>query len=196
MIDFTFIHVPRTAGTSLRIFLDLGRKGSHITALQARERDGEEAWNAAFTFAFVRNPWDKVVSWFLHGRKRGFPEYRGSFTHWVERECPHHWEAKRLWDRRLWYEPRESASPINSLPFITDLDGKVIVDHVAMFENLLNEVACIGCIVGCEKDLERFAHHHKTRHALDGYRSYYRPHTREIVAVTFQEEIERFNYEF
>lgn len=41
----------------------------HSTAQEIRKVLGEEKWNDCFTFAFIRNPYDQVVSFYHHLRK-------------------------------------------------------------------------------------------------------------------------------
>ena len=53
-----FIHVPKTAGTSMESREFLG-SGGHQTILDFQDEDG---FADAFKFAFVRNPWDRYVS--------------------------------------------------------------------------------------------------------------------------------------
>lgn len=51
----------------------------HMPAWRVREQVGEEVWGSYFKFCFERNPWDKVVSYYLwkkHGQDRDLPAFR------------------------------------------------------------------------------------------------------------------------
>ena len=83
--DSIFIHVPKCAGTSINAFLK--SNGFTMKSLH-QEKDGssdnetgrykigaarrlkraysEREWSGYFKFAFVRNPWDKVLSSFAN----------------------------------------------------------------------------------------------------------------------------------
>ena len=59
----------------------------HMPAWRVRELIGEDVWNSYYKFCFERNPWDKVVSYYLwkkFGQQRavpGFDEYVTQKTH-------------------------------------------------------------------------------------------------------------------
>jgi hypothetical protein len=59
-----FVHIPKTGGTS--ISKALGLFDSHLPASERQKT--EPRWDAVKRFAFIRNPWDHAVSWFLHTR--------------------------------------------------------------------------------------------------------------------------------
>jgi hypothetical protein len=82
-----FVHIPKTAGSSIAKSLALGGGkvqfggmnkvyDTHTTARQLKA--SYPNYDNFFTFAFVRNPWDRLYSWFTflcNGRTVG-PELR------------------------------------------------------------------------------------------------------------------------
>ena len=56
---FIFIHINKTAGTSIGRAVGLPNK-LHLTAREIIDRVGEEAWRKAYKFAFVRNPLSRL----------------------------------------------------------------------------------------------------------------------------------------
>ena len=62
--DFIFIHINKTGGTSIE--KALGLEKDHLTASEKKTAIGKQKWKKIYSFAFVRNPWDKVVSHYHH----------------------------------------------------------------------------------------------------------------------------------
>jgi len=61
--DAMIVHIPKTGGAS--IAKAFGLQDTHKSAVYRRALD-PEAWDCAFTFSIVRNPWERVVSWWLN----------------------------------------------------------------------------------------------------------------------------------
>ena len=61
-----FVHIPRTAGTAIEKSLSVPR-GKAVMAQHKtfKEYLDKQSFNSYFKFSFVRNPWDRIVSWYL-----------------------------------------------------------------------------------------------------------------------------------
>lgn len=76
----------KTAGSSIE--RALGLSFQQRTARELRDLVGRKRWEECFTFAFVRNPWDKVA-WHYHFRVQTNQTFLGEdpigFNEWVVR---------------------------------------------------------------------------------------------------------------
>ena len=64
---FTFIHIPKNAGTAIKRTMKVDvKKNKHCDIHECRELWGDDL---GFTFAVVRNPWDRMVSYHNYMKK-------------------------------------------------------------------------------------------------------------------------------
>lgn len=205
-MNFIFVHVYKTAGTSITEILQpyadippriahnlrkcdkfglselhIGRFHffcNHATAGDIRARLGVRNFDAMFSFGFVRNPWERIVSLY---------HYEHAVT---QRHNPRH--------LALSFEERveQLACSIPRIPpqtrFLFSEQGKQLVSFIGRFETLGADLAYIGARIGISFDALR--HLNATRHA--DYRDYYNPRTKELVGALFAADIAHFGYAF
>ena len=188
---FLFVHIQKTGGTSLtRHFeaqipdLTLHLK-SHTPYSKADER-----YRDYFKAAFVRNPFDRLVSWFsaidrnrknppnllqkeVVGRAKSFDEFI--------RNCVDEMRPDRC-----------RAVNLNQVDYLTDGEGRVAVGFIGRFENFAEDARRLCALLELE-DME-VPHINSSRHAH--YRSYYTAETRKIVEHRFAKDLEYFGYGF
>jgi len=177
-----FIHINKTGGTSIECALHL--RSERLSAREKRARLGERRWQRAFKFAFVRNPWDKVVSHYhyrVRTEKTGLDDGHLPFGDWV----------------RLAYRdrnPRYCDVPLmfaSQFEWIADEEGRLLVDFVGRFERLDEDFAEVCRRIGVRAELPRVK---TTAHAH--YRDFYDDETRAIVARVFAQDLERLGYRY
>lgn len=180
--NYLFIHINKTGGRSIETAL--GCVYEHKTARQKRREMGAEVWADKFTFAFVRNPWDRVVSQYSYRHRTGQEEHVGrdlSFDAWV----------------RAVYGEQEKPVGANDVLFlpqsdwVTDEAGEYLVDFVGRFERFEDDFQHVCDRIGVTKSLP-----HKNKSSRGHYRTYYTDETAGIVARYFAEDIDRFDYSF
>lgn len=68
---FVFVHVSKTGGETLLTLLGLPK--DHRSAWEKKDVIAWRNWEDAWKFAVVRNPWDRLVSWYFHLRRHLLP---------------------------------------------------------------------------------------------------------------------------
>ncbi|MEM6302054.1 MAG: sulfotransferase family 2 domain-containing protein [Pseudomonadota bacterium] len=145
----------------------------HMPATRIRELIGSDIWNSYFTFCFERNPWDKVVSYYL-------------------------WKTEGQQKRQLPFERYVLEKP-HRLPIDSNLycEGqRVIVDKVFEFRELGAALAELRSTLGLTipEPLPR----EKTGVASERkpYAEYYSEQTQRRVGDLFAKEIALMDYRF
>ena len=207
---FLFVHIAKTAGTSVRTTLNrlrwrdpyflpqfiCSRISSltghriackiprHAKVIAAYEMLPREVFDGLFKFAFVRNPWDLQVSSYHH----------------LKRERPH-----LVGDRDFESFLRYKLNPARPYQFhldtsialqsdyLVDLHGKVLVDFIGRFETLGDDFITICQRIGVQPPVLEHKRQAKDR---SGYQKYYTAETAELVAQYFAADIAMFGYTF
>lgn len=203
---YIFIKVSKTAGTSIQHALwrhhgpeDIctgvpasrkkGALSSHATAQQIR-RTYPQIWNNYFKFGYVRNPWDRVVSYYcMHANINwddNFSTIRNTFTKKIQ---------------QLFKKAARTHTPNTSLfnlfsPFTQiALNNKIAIDCVCRFETLNNDFKNV-----CEHLNIPYTGLRKTRNntRVDKrhYSQWYNNDTKNIIATHFSKTITTFEYTF
>lgn len=180
--DFVFIHINKTAGSSIEKALKL--RFEHKTALEKREEIGRERWDGKYVFSFVRNPWDKVVSHY-HYRVRtnqtNLADRHLSFAEWV---CRAYGD-----NDPLYYDNPKMFMP--QIDWLVDENHDLLVNFVGRFERLEDDFRIVCERIGRNAQLP-----HVKSTQRENYRSYYSTETREIVAAWFADDLRHFDYQF
>jgi Sulfotransferase family len=202
---FLFIHIDKAAGTSIQRALQpfaqpraenrlrrrlvwlgkLNRIGGlhrslefpeHVTANTVKNCLPTDLYSQLFKFAFVRNPWDRLVS---------------RYSYLLRNENhPRHPFVKRMSGFED-YVKWEIARGMSQHKYVTDARGKKIVDFVGYFERLQKdfEEVCVRLKVQAQLPQANTSSH-------KDYRTYFTPSLRDLVAKHFQRDIELFGYDF
>ncbi len=201
--QFLFVHVQKTAGTSItevlaphalapaatrwnKVLSDLGWRRdwrrhffrTHAPLARAERFLPPALLRSLFKFAFVRNPWDRLVSWYAyiledetHHRHRRV-RAQGDFAAFV------HHEARKP-RRSQWWMLRNAADELG-------------VDFVGRFEHLERDMGEV-----CSRlrlDYRPLPRAKSSRHAA--YQTFYTPELAEFVARHWARDVEAFGYRF
>jgi hypothetical protein len=187
---FVFVHVPKSAGTSIRAalapFAD-GRSAvspdtTHETLASLLAR--RPALATHFKFAFVRNPWGRLVSFFFHARQRLAPTF-------PQFQAMDGLEAMlRLIDRdTAWLCAMHAVR--SQCDYVCGADGARLVDFVGRHEQLAVDFVRACRRIGIDAALPQM---NVSRH--DHYAGYYNGWCRDFVAARYGRDIGEFGYAF
>jgi hypothetical protein len=156
----------------------------HLPAAILRDLVGAEVWADYFSFAFVRNPWDRFVSLYHYLRDRyADPAFSGKQPRMAElfRRAPDFDTYARIYEQ----DRRDQAS------MVRDYDGSVLVNFVGRYERLAEDLARVGAATGIDLTVP---HLNASDHGP--YRDYYTARTRAKIAELYATDIALFGYTF
>ncbi len=197
--NFLFIHIPKTAGNAIQNVLKYYSEDKivsiaphhdgierfevrskdytikkHSTLLDYQRQLGAEVINSLFTFTCVRNPWDRMISFF-------FSPHRGTVS----------------WDRNEFIALVKEVKPTTDFISLSESDksnqeGFKNVDYYIRYEVLDHDFEKVCVRVGIPP--VRLPQRNASSHSH--YSSYYDDELIELVRKRFYEEIKFFNYDF
>lgn len=180
---FSFIHINKTGGSSIE--KALGVPLIHETALTFRDRIGKKRWEERFSFAIVRNPWDRAVSHFHYRRmtnQTGLGNNPMVFKEWL----------KQVYVERSPEFMNEEKMFLTQADWVCDEQGRIMVDYIGRFEQLQQSWDDICDALQREKTMLP----HVKKSSRGSYQDYYDAECRAIVADYFRSDIELFDYSF
>jgi hypothetical protein len=182
-----FIHCHKCAGETIELAIsgkaDKGFEGDpyegspekHFSVNQYIKKYGQDIWQDYFTFSFVRNPWDRVISWIFYRDKR-WKLYGGKINPSIIKQ---ELEQFKCFHR-------------NTFNNLLSLDDASEIDFIGKFENLQQDFNTVCDKIGIPQ--QELPHVNKTNRKH--YTEYYDDETREIVAQKYAKDIEYFGYKF
>ena len=201
-----FIHIPKCGGTSIEDVIwpkDQGRTENdlwmgfvnrfenkyqtgglqHLLARQVREEVGRDVFSDYYKFAFVRNPWDRIVSQFAYMQQR--PDLMDYLGMTAETEFKAYLDLIRLKEHVQW---------MPQVRFLLDQDGSVLVDRIGRLESFNEDCAQIFAALGLTLDQ---LPGHTNRSKRHSFRYYYSDRESiDMVADLFAEDVDYLGYEF
>ena len=213
---FVYIAVPKTASTVVRLALD-GRMredkkpyadivsvpdesspyNHHTTASELKKHFKEMGWNwdEYFKFSFVRNPWERLVSFYFY--KKRYYETNGFVERWPSRVLnePFMEICKEQTLGKSFGEFLEIAWEAKCSDFLYEGDS-LLLDFVGRTETLQQDFNKVCSKVGIPqtKLSNKEVHANRSNHGY--YCKHYDDKTRKVVEERYKTDIEHFGYEF
>jgi hypothetical protein len=184
-----FIHIPKTGGISIANALFGGRSGGHLTLHGYERIYGRRRVRRFFKFAFVRNPWDRLVSAYFFLKKGGMND---DDRRWAEQNLSAFDSFPEFVER--WVNEESVRSWVHFRPqcdILCGRDDSLGVDFIGRYEQLEQDFERLRERLGFGDPLP---HLNRTQRAP--YSSVYDNRTRELVARAYARDIELFDYSF
>lgn len=185
---FVFVHIIKTAGCSIHTSLKQYSSNIRIHGHSPITRYPINITKEYYKFAFVRNPWDRMYSYYIFCKQNYKPTIpimkTVSFNEWL---------LSPKFD--FIFLPNEIVFPSKhfcQLNWLMDENKKIKVDFIGRFENLENDFKKITKTLGLHSC--NLPHMNKTNHVH--YSDIYNNESKEFVAEMSKNDIEYFNYEF
>ena len=149
----------------------------HSTAAQIRRHLPAKVYDGLFKFAFVRNPWDRLVSLYYFIQQRPAHRHQRRVAAMTFAEFADEWTRRHDALQKGW---------------VCDGRGKMIVDFVGRMETLEDDFGHIREHLGAAADLQVLNSSGQRR----DFRAEYTDEIRDLVADRLAEDIEFFGYQF
>jgi hypothetical protein len=137
-----FVHIQKTGGNSVAAALGLHPDcpEKHHFAPSLRTRYGEAAWGAYFKFSFVRNPWDRLVSWWsmIDAQRPAFEAGApiNRFQSFILRSASTFDEFLDNCDEEIADGDGRKWIYRNQSDYLTDASGAPLVDFIGRYERI------------------------------------------------------------
>jgi hypothetical protein len=182
-----FFHVPKTGGTTIQDII----KDAELPIIIVQHQNPifmQHYWNQqfkvrypdlktqTFKFAFVRNPWDRAVSWYLREGETTKPHIsKSSFEDWLRG-----WKAWS-WDQRALYH-------------YTHVYDRKFINFTGRFENFEDDLRKVFAKMEfeCPEVIPKKNATSKRGH----YRDYHTDKTKDLIWKYWRKDCEFFGYEY
>jgi len=191
--DVIFVHIPKTAGTSIRHSYEINRPRGylndpafvkHLTTREIISFIGDDHFEACFSFAFVRNPWERFYSWyrFVYRKNRnGMADRKMTFEAFVD-DC---------FSKSDYVYGGSPAFLKSQLYWLSDDQNNVRVKYIGRYERLAQDYDHIAKKIGITTPLAQ-----RNRATPVDYREAYDARLRKIIATQYHDDIDFFKYTF
>lgn len=203
-----FIHIPKTAGTSINSFFHPGVKFhfknpdyerlfgwcpkrqlhmQHATAKQLLETEliTEDVWQSYYKFTFVRNPWDRAYSDYQWVQE--FAGVKDTFKNYINKEGA----FKEVFTNNS-KETYLGDHLLQQTRFF-DFKGMYKPDFVGRFESFSDDIELVLKNVALNQVFNVLTN--KSKRRVD-YSLFYTKSKRQLVDKKFNKDIELLGYEF
>lgn len=204
-----FVHVPKAAGSTVGVLLNKQIKRNrsdvefaerfqayaknrgynfpnHTPAKMRLEFMGRETYSKFFSFAFVRNPFDLVVSLYEYTRQKEQAIF-----------VKNNWTLSQFQKNILnnsfndWVLNFDTGRPQHA--YIFSDSGEMLVTHIGKTETFQKDFSFLAKALGIDAELSQQKHNSTAR---GNYRQYYSSESVAIIEKNYEKDLNLFGYSF
>lgn len=164
----------------------------HYSVKMIIEKIGKTQWESSYKFAFVRNPWARVVSLYQFQKfhfERGSQlnvffkrSQNNSFNDWVR----HFYSTNN-------HESRNILNKLTQKQWLVDDTGKVDLNFIGRYETLETDFIYLSKLFKTKWNLQK---KNTSPLSSDNYHTWYNSDSRKLVSNYFHEDIDYFKYTY
>ena len=182
---FIYLKTKKTASTTVEIYFEPEclNWANHMIASDVKAKIGDDIWDSYFKFCVIRNPFDKLVSywWWKLGAKnsqdletRDFVEIKRHFNFFIQNL------HNLVLDRDIYM-----------------INKEVCIDFFIRYENLTEDISQVCRLLDINFDSSKIGKYKSSfRKTKIDFHDYYNEESKNIVKQAYAWEIDKFNYSF
>lgn len=183
------IHIPKWGGTSINKSFYGCMAGGHTSLSTYTKILHPKEFKTFFKFAFVRNPWDRLVSAYYYLKS---DKCTSNDRIWSNRNIGHIYSFEEF--VLNWLDKNRILTYYHLIPqylFVTHNIGLIKVDFIGFFENIKNDYESIADMLNIKNKLDKYNSGNHT-----DYKYYYNDKMIEKVYSLYKKDVELFEYDF
>lgn len=204
-IKLLFIHVPKSAGTSIiEAMREVDQKVKHGHFKWDNYPENVRKAKDVFSFGIVRNPWDRVFSCYNYARMDESFWHGKNSTHGVH---PDYYYAKRLdfnafieliynnrfiLDYPAYMRPNFKDNWDYQLPYLFNQNKEQMVKEIYKYEDLDRVIDFLNTQYGLSVSKLNVS----DKQGVESYKDVYTSRSAELVYEIYKEDIDHFGYSF
>lgn len=214
--NYLFVHVQKTGGTSVTEALARMPTARFVSPSHLRLRAVETIDRRPFVFAAVRNPWERLVSWYLMMRRKGIHNHFSSylleptpgrqvvsFSEFIRRNAI---VVERTLPESLWpdveglvFDRSEGylkSVAFNQFDYLTNARGEYSCDRVLRLESLEEDLRVVLSMFHSDLSWLRIRQANANPEPIEWREYYANAEDRAWVARLYAKDIAHFGFSY